>query len=137
MSGRRKMNFTASFLVLMLLSGCDPTGPAPIAGITVFARANYRGPHRTFVDDVTDLKLLYDDPQPDDEDCDPWFPERWTDCVSSIRVADGWQAIVYEHDTYQGESLTVTSDIPDLSQIQLDYATWTWDDRISSIRVTR
>lgn len=135
MSERSRMNLTASFLVPILLAGCggsDPIGPDPISGITVFARPDYRGPHRTFVHDVEDLKLLIDDPQPDEDDCAAklFGQEYWTDCVSSIRVSEGWQAIVYEHDNFRGDSLTVTVDIPDLRA-------WTWDDRISSLRVRR
>ena len=140
------MYSTASCFVLILLAGCggtDSTGPAPMAGITVFARADYRGPRHTFVDDVEDLKRLLDDPQPDEDECANklFGQERWTDCISSIRVAPGWQAIVYEHDGFRGDSLAVTSDIPDLSRIQLpaspDFPMRTWDERISSIRVRR
>ena len=146
MNGRSGTNFAASFLVLILLAGCggtDSMGPAPSAGITVFARADYRGPRRTFVDDVEDLKRLVDDPQPDEEECAEkiFGQEYWTDCVSSIRVADGWWAVVYQHDTYRGDSLVVTSDIRDLSAIQRpssdEFSGWTWDETISSIRVRR
>ena len=144
---------TASFLVLMLLAACegspiDPTDPAglvPSAGILVFARADYRGPHRNFVRDVIDLRRVDDEPQPDASDCATkiFGQEYWTDCVSSIRVADGWRAVVYVHDTFGGDSLTVTSDIPDLSRIPRppplpdSTRTWDWDDVISSIRVFR
>lgn len=138
-------HLTASFLVLMLLAGCegsptDPAGLVPSAGILVFARADYRGPYRNFVDDVSDLKLVDDEPQPAASDCATklFGQEHWTDCVSSIRVADGWHAVVYQHDTFRGDSLTVTSDIPDLSRIPLPSdSAWTWDDVISSIRVLR
>ncbi len=136
---------TASFLVLMLLAGCegspiDPVGLVPSAGILVFARADYHGPYRILVDDVSDLSLVDDEPQPTAGECAAkiFGQEHWTDCVSSIRVADGWRAVVYQHDTFRGDSLTVTSDIPDLSRITLPSdSTWTWDDVISSIRVFR
>lgn len=136
---------TASFLVLMMLAACegspiDPTGLVPSTGILVFARADYRGPYRNFVRDVSDLKLVDDEPQPAASECASkiFGQEFWTDCVSSIRVADGWRAVVYQHDTFRGDSLTVTSDIPDLSRIPLPSdSTWTWDEVISSIRVLR
>ena len=142
------MNFRAACFVLMLLAGCggsDPMGPVPppTAGISVFARADYRGPHRTFLADVEDLKRLVDDPQPAEDECAEklFGQEYWTDCVSSIRVADGWWAVVYQHDNFRGDSLFVTSDIPDLGAIQMpsssEFATWTWDETISSIRVGR
>lgn len=153
MVGRSGTNFTASFLILIiliLLAGCggqDPMGPAPppTAGITVFARADYHGPRRTFLADVEDLKRLVDDPQPDEEECAEkiFGQEYWTDCISSIRVAAGWWVIVYVHDNYRGDSLVVTSDIPDLGAIQtpsqpeFTSTPWTWDETISSIRVRR
>ena len=144
---------TASFLVLVLLAGCrgdpvaptDPAGLVPSAGILVFARADYGGPHRNFVRDVSDLSLVDDEPQPAASDCATkiFGQEYWTDCVSSIRVADGWQAVLFVHDTFRGDSLTVTSDIPDLSRIPLpplgipQDSIRNWDDVISSIRVFR
>jgi len=141
---------TASFLVLMLLAGCegspvDPIDPVSSAGILVFARADHRGPYRSFVRDVSDLSLVDDEPQPAASDCASkiFGQEHWTDCVSSIRVADGWRAVVYVHDTFGGDSLTVTSDIPDLSRIPLpplgipQDSIRNWDDVISSIRVLR
>ena len=135
-------HLTASFLVLMLLAACEgspvaPIDPVPSAGIIVFARADYGGPYRNFVRDVSDLSLVDDEPQPAASDCATkiFGQEYWTDCVSSIRVADGWQAVLYVHDTFRGDSLTVTSDIPDLS-LPSD-STRNWDDVISSIRVFR
>ena len=132
----------------MLLAACegspidpiDPAGLVPSAGILVFARANYRRPYRIFVDDVRDLSLVDDEPQPAAAECAVKVlgQEHWTDCVSSIRVADGWQVVVYQHDTFRGDSLTVTSDIPDLSRVPLPSdSAWTWDNVISSIRVLR
>ena len=146
-------HLTASLLVLMLLAGCegdptdpiDPDGPVPSSGIVVFARADYRGPYRIFVNDVTDLRRVDDEPQPAAGECAAkvFGQEYWTDCVSSIRVADGWQAVVYQHDNFRGDSLTVTSDIPDLSRFPLPPSVYdstrTWGRRDlvdSSIAVT-
>lgn len=150
MNRRREMNVTAALLALMVLAGCgssEPTGPgpAPMEGVTVFARIHYEGPRRTFLHDVTDFKLVYDDPQPDEDECaDKIFgQEAWTDCISSIRVAPGWQVIVFVDDTFRGDSLIVTSDIPDLEQIprpapeHRPELSLTWDETISSMRVMR
>ena len=142
MKRRREMNFAAPLLALTVLAGCgsDPVGLAPIEGVTVFARVDYEGPRRTFLEDVMDFKLVRDNPQPDEDECyDKVFgQEQWTDCISSIRVAAGWQAIVYVHDTFRGDTLIVTSDIPDLRGIQApDCQTMSWDNCISSMRVMR
>ena len=139
--------FTASLLALMVFAGCgsDPVGLAPVEGVTVFARIHYEGPRRTFLHDVTDFKMVRDNPQPDEDECaDKLFgQEQWTDCISSISVAPGWQAIVFVHDTFGGDSLIVTSDMPDLRQISRPAPenrpglSLTWDDGISSMRVMR
>lgn len=57
--------------------------------------------------------------------------DYWNDKISSIRVPAGLTVVVYEHEKYQGRSMTLTSD-------------WTvsgssdpWNDQISSIRVFR
>lgn len=142
--GRRRseMNFTATFLALMVLAGCGsaPTEPTPAQGVTIFARTSYDGPSQLLLEDVVDLKRLRDGPQPDGDECAPKLlgPEQWTDCVSSIRVAAGWQATVYAHDSFRGDSLIVTSDIPDLRQIMSQGCPLSgWDDCISSMRVNR
>ena len=38
-------------------------------------------------------------------------------CVSSVKIAAGWEAIAYERDDYAGQSLTITADISDLDDI--------------------
>ena len=128
--------FAALFLVLVL-AGCDLT--APSEGVTLYEHANYDGDHHNFVGDVASLHSL----EGPEDTC-----SGWNDCASSIRVAQGWQAIVYEHTDFRGDSLIITSDIPDLRNrgapdrcvpaIDLDFLDLvrdTWDDCISSIRV--
>ena len=51
-----------------------------------------------------------------------------------MRVAPGWEATVFEHDFYRGDSLEVTMDIPDLDDVSGPCG-GDWDDCISSIRV--
>ncbi len=51
------------------------------------------------------------------------------DEISSIRIPIGWTVTVYEHDNFQGQSQAYTSTIDCLPP--------NWNDRISSIRVSR
>ena len=134
-SSRRGMNFAALLLALGAV-GCDLTGPTE--GVTLYAHASYDGDHYNFVGDVASLHPL------EGPDC---TRSGWNDCASSMRVAEGWQAIVYEHTDFRGDSLVVSSDIPDLRNygsrscvplIDLDVFDLvrdTWDDCISSIRI--
>ena len=130
-----RMKYAALFLVLVL-AGCDLT--APTESVTLYAHASYGGDHYNVVGDVASLHPL------EGPDC---ARSGWNDCASSIRVAEGWRAIVYEHTGFGGDSLIVTSDISDLRNRGakscvplidfdvLDLVRDTWDDCISSIRV--
>ena len=42
----------------------------------------------------------------------------WDDCISSIRVAPGWRAIVYSDKDFLGESLEITADVPNLKLVK-------------------
>lgn len=125
MSGwRRGRGLWTGIVALALLSGCGVTGPDLTQGITVFEHNTYRGSHRTYVDDHNLLGL-----------------GDWSSGISSIRVASGWQAIVYSDRDFAGDSLIVTIDIPDLEAIGRGgglpgpcFLT-NWGDCISSIRV--
>ena len=144
MSPNRPGTRPAALLLTLVLAGCSDL-TAPSEGVTLYAHDNYGGDHYNLVADVAILRSLGDSP-----DCKHSFLDHgWNDCASSIRVAEGWQAIVYEHTGFNGDSLIVTSDIPDLDSrgsgsrscvdpIDLDVLELvrnTWDDCISSIRV--
>jgi hypothetical protein len=118
--------------VTLLLASCKThTGPSESRGITVYEHPNYDGNSRTFDGNVWDL----DDVR---GPCYGFFDSDevgdWDDCISSIRVPSGWEAIVFEHDEYEGEMLTVTSDIADLDDVRGPCGN-DWDDCISSIQV--
>ena len=100
-------------------------------GVTVYEHPDFGGDSRTFDGPAFDLDDLRG----------PCFGfvdnfGDWDDCISSIRVPSGWEAVVFEHDEYEGESLTVTSDIRDLDDVRGPCGN-DWDDCISSLRVRR
>ena len=59
----------------------------------------------------------------------------WNDCVSSIRVAPGWRAIIFEHDDYDGDRLEIMSDIPNLQVVPGDCDHEGLNDCVTSIKV--
>ena len=60
---------------------------------------------------------------------------NWDDCISSIQVSPGWEATIYEHDEYEGDTLIVTGDIRDLDDVSGPCGN-DWDNCISSVRVS-
>ena len=63
------------------------------------------------------------------------FKERsrskdWNDILSSVKVKDGYEVIIFEHSNYVGDSLIVTKDYSNLKSIG-------WNDRASSIKVKK
>ena len=62
---------------------------------------------------------------------------NWGDCISSIRVAPGWHATIYRDDSFKGQSVETTSDLPNLQLVAGSCDKDGLNDCISSIRVRR
>ena len=123
--------YTYPALVLALVvAACDrKTGPTE--GVTLYEHPDYGGEARTFDGNFNDLDAV-------EGPCRGFFdsadqPGDWEGCVSSVRVSPGWEATLYEHDDYQGDSLEVTSDIRDLDDFR--GCGGDWDNCTSSLRV--
>jgi Beta/Gamma crystallin len=115
----------------------SPTAPSPVTeGVAIYQHPRFRGDSRTVTADLVDLDDVYGG-------CERSFGAapiitysyHWDDCISSIRVAPGWNVTVYEDPRYRGDSLTLTADTEDLEDVTREGGDW--DDRISSIRVFR
>ena len=133
------MNWARLSAVALLLTGCNsPSAPSELMeGVVVYADPDFRGQSRTFTADVSDL----------DDIAGGCFAtsgvapivvtkDDWDDCISSMRIAPGWTATVYEDPRYREESLGITSDVADLEHV-LGPCGDDWDDCVSSIRVSR
>ena len=120
------------FAILMvgLSQGCSPTGPADAdGGVTVYELVRFAGQSWRIGSDQRDLDLVMGPCGGD-----------WDDCISSIRVPSGWQATIYEDPDFQGPSLTLSSDVWDLSERGVNgwnTCDGVWGDCISSIRVSQ
>lgn len=121
--------FRAAAVVLFLAACDDKTGPSE--GVTLWEHPNFGGSARTFDGNFNDLDFVegpcYGFLDPENQ------PGDWENCVSSVSVSPGWEATLYEHDDYRGESLIVTADIRDLDDIR--GCGGDWDNCTSSIRV--
>jgi len=118
-------------VIVVVLQSCSPTVPAGAEiGVTVYELSNYQGQARRLGADERDF----------DDVVGPCGSGNWDDCISSIRVPAGWQAILYEHPDFDGRSLTLTSDMDDLRRESI--SGWNgcggdWENCASSIRVSQ
>lgn len=128
---------------LLLLAACEglpslPAAPSePIEGVSIYEDANFEGESALVRTSKIDLKDFDGPCEHTDTDGNGSTSTTydWNDCVSSIRVAPGWRAVVYRDDAYTGHSLDITGDAPNL---QLVAGTCDHDglnDCITSIRV--
>lgn len=120
---RARARFVLAGLV-SALAGCDkdslPTAPSDLAqGISIYEDANYLGTSALITTDVKDLKD-FDGPC-EHTDTDGMGVSTtyhdWNDCVSSIRIAAGWRAIVFRDDDFSGQRLEVMGDVPNLQLV--------------------
>ena len=130
----------AAIVLPGVLAGCTdllPMAPSNLTtGIVVYVHANYQGESAHITTDVSDLRNIRGpcragDPQGSEGD------PNWSDCISSIRVAPGWRATVYRNDGYRGESLVVTSDVPNLQLVAGTCDHDGMNDCMTSVRVVR
>lgn len=123
---RVKLELAALGLLIAGCAGCSPTEPSGASdGVTIYQHPNYRGDSRRFAGDERDLKAVVG--------CSGG---SWDDCISSMRIPEGWQATVYEDPNYRGGFSTFTSDVPDLDRV-MGPCSGDWENCISSIRVSR
>ena len=118
-----------------------PAAPSVLTeGVVIYEHANYEGASSLLTTDVANLwafegPCLRDSPAPGTEDVDVF---DWNDCVSSIKVAPGWRAILFVDSNFEGASYEVQSDVANLQGLDGRCAGHSGaNDCISSIRVLR
>ena len=124
--------------LLALIACAGPTAPDPTIGITVFPHPGYGGGFFNITVDYRDLGTQANTAV-GNWCCVPGTEARpgcIIDCISSIRVAPGWRAIVYPQAHFLGGGLEVTADIPDLSAVG-GPCDGTFNDCIRSVQIRR
>ena len=124
----------------VVASGCRPdlpTAPSELtSGIVVYDFQDYQGESAHVTEDISDL----DDVQGPcrKSDSDGTFMDIWDDCISSVRIAPGWEAHLYEHPNFGGWDGIVRQDISDLGEVLGPcHSDNNLDNCVSSIRVFR
>jgi hypothetical protein len=127
-------------LVLVLCAGCKgslPSAPSDLTtGVIIYEHQDYQGQSAHITEDISDLgeftgpcahSIGSGEDETDDYD--------WSDCISSVRVAPGWSAIIYDDPDYRDDAWTITVDVPNLKRVPGDCSKGGLTDCVSSIRV--
>ena len=108
-------------------------GPTPASeGITMFIHSHYAGTSQSVNVDVRDLDKV-EGPCPRGEEGES---PTWSDCISSVRVVEGWTATLYRDRDFKGRSVTLTADTPNLRKLD-GPCDGSFNDCVSSIKVAR
>jgi len=113
-----------------------PTAPDELtAGIVIYEHANWEGRSAHVTADIRNLQD-FDGPcrRSDGEN----VVNSWDDCVSSVRVAPGWRATLYEDPNFKGWAADVGEEnISNYQLVRGPCSRNTFNDCASSIRVYR
>lgn len=131
-----------ALMCLAILISCQkslPTPPSSLgSGIVVYEHANYLGDSAHIDTDIDDLRD-FKGPCTTTTNCGQFgcdVTETWNDCISSVRVAPGWHATLYQDDGFRDDRLNVSEDIPNLQLIG-GCSSRGFNDCVTSIRVFR
>ena len=121
----------------LLSAGCtEPLttlGPTPAGeGATIYIHAGFSGTSQALNHDVADLARVEGPCTRGEEGERP----TWSDCMSSVRVEPGWSITLYRDDDYQGASVTLTADSPNLGSLP-GPCDGSFNDCVSSIRIAK
>jgi hypothetical protein len=132
----------AAGLAVLLAVACQkslPGAPSELTtGITVYEHANFAGTSAHIEADVENLEDFRGPCVHTTSTGTGSTTElNWGDCISSIRVAPGWRATIYRDDSFKGQSVETTSDLPNLQLVAGSCDKDGLNDCVSSIRVRR
>jgi hypothetical protein len=129
-------------VIAAALAACDglpglPTAPSEwTSGVVIYEHANYLGTSAAITTDVEELSR-FDGPCKHEEsnDGNTHTFYDWDDCISSIRVAPGWRAMIFTSADFSGARLMVTADVPNLQLVEGRCDHDGLNDCITSIRL--
>ena len=136
---RPRLQFAAIICALLPLDGCRdrlPTAPSELtAGIVIYQDANFLGQSAHITADISDLKKVRG---PCERSDDNGTTDSWDDCVSSVRVAPGWRATLYEDPDFKGWAADVGEEnVANYQLVRGPCSKDTFNDCASSVRVFR
>ena len=124
-------------VIALLIPGCtkplDTLGPTPAGeGATIYIHAGFAGSSQALNQDVGDLEKVEGPCTHGEEGEKP----TWSDCMSSVRVESGWRVTLYRDRDFKGNSVSLTTDTPNLGALP-GPCDGSFNDCVSSIKVSR
>ena len=130
--------------VLLIAVGCRdslPTAPDDLTtGVILYKDANFLGEAAHVTEDVKNLEDFHGPcvHSTSDASGNASTTDSWDDCVSSIRVAPGWRATLFEDRDFKGWAADVGEEnVADYQLVRGPCKNDTFNDCASSIRVFR
>jgi len=118
-----------------------PTAPSELTtGVVIYQHANFLGDSAHITADIKNLAEVRGPCVRTDTDANDnsSSTDSWDDCASSIRVAPGWRATLYEDPNYKGWAADVGEEnVANYQLVRGPCSRDTFNDCASSIRVFR
>jgi hypothetical protein len=129
--------------LLVGMAGCKGAPSLPMApsdltsGVSIYEDANFLGDSALLTASTKDLADFKGPCEHSDTDGNgnTSFSYDWSDCVSSIRVAQGWRAVIYRDSNYRGQSVEVNADAPNLQLVSGTCSHDGLNDCVTSIKI--
>ena len=132
-------------IAVLFLDACRdnrlPTAPTELTtGIVIYQHANFLGESAHITEDIPSLEKVRGPCVRTDTDGNGNSSSTysWDDCASSVRVAPGWRATLYEDPNYKGWAADVGEEnVANYQLVRGPCSRDTFNDCASSIRVFR
>jgi len=140
---RPRSGFGLVFALLCVAACRDklPSAPSELTtGVVVYQNANFLGSSAYITTDIPNLRDVRGPCETVDVDGQgvSSTTDSWDDCVSSIKVAPGWRATLYEDRNYKGWAADVGEEnVTNYQLVRGPCGKDTFNDCASSLRVFR
>jgi hypothetical protein len=118
-----------------------PSAPSELTtGVVVYEHANFLGSSAYITADIPNLRDVRGPCETQDTDAqgNSSSIDSWDDCVSSIKVAPGWRATLYEDRNYKGWAADIGEEnVTNYQLVRGPCKNDTFNDCASSLRVFR
>ena len=85
-----------------------PTAPSDLtSGVSIYEHANFSGDSALLTTSYTNLSEFKGPCEHCDTDANGsvLYTYDWNDCVSSVKLAQGWRAVIYRDSNYRGQAV--------------------------------
>jgi Peptidase inhibitor family I36 len=144
MSLDRQVRRAIALGLLIGIGGCEmaslPSAPSDLtSGVSIYEHANFSGDSALLTTSSTNLSDFKGPCEHSDTDANGHtsYTYDWNDCMSSVRVAPGWRAVIYRDTNYRGQSLELTADAPNLQLVAGECSHDGLNDCITSVKVIK